>query len=84
MFILVLGANCIATCRLVMKLAQYQNWAKEPKSYLTTDNPQNICERGTTTQLQNVPFVVTHRCSEGYLFKLMIWFLHGSSCTVLT
>ena len=30
-----------------MQLAQYQNWAQAPKSYFTTDNPQNICEGGT-------------------------------------
>ena len=37
--ILVLEANCIAK-------------QPEPKSYITTDNPQNICEGVTTTTLK--------------------------------
>ena len=49
MVTLVVGDSGYEKFMLVLEVLRKQ---LEPKSYLTTDNPQNICERVTTTAFE--------------------------------
>ena len=62
-YILVLEVNCM-------------HKRPEPKSYLSTDNPQNVCERVTTTAFQKYDaFVVIlmQMFSGYYIHKMRLW-----------
>ena len=65
MVILVLEANCISNLN-------------PNHSYLTTDNPRNICERVTATTLQTYDAFVVF--SSYYICKTVRWLLDVFWC----
>ena len=61
--------------RKLVLLLEVNYITPEPKSHLTTDNPQNICEQVTTTAFQNydaLVVILSQMFSSYYICKVMV------------